>query len=279
MHQNKGLLTIAIGKKYALQAKYLAYSCMLHASHIIRAVITDEQTALENFYDILIPYNSELGDPFSVKTRLHLYTPFEKTLFLDADSLLIYNIDSYWDVLEKNSFAYTGELIDKGIWYLDISTLIKKISVPMIPKFNSGMFLFKKNESSNIVFETAFAFLQNSKDMGIPFFRGTMLPDEPFLAMAFAKHNIKPIRDYGRFSRTLIGASKIHLNVIKGIAFFIKNKRMVSPLVVHFCGKLGNLFFLREKIRLFFYFHSPLDCFLTLFLPLIRDLWKKVQKK
>ncbi|MDR0598529.1 MAG: hypothetical protein LBG84_00395, partial [Treponema sp.] len=85
----------------------------------------------------------------------------------------------------------------------------------------------------------------------IPLFRGTNYPDEPALAIALAKNNIEPVNDRGRFSRTLIGASRIRLNVIKRTAFFRKNGASVFPLVVHFCGKKGRVFYLLEKLRLF----------------------------
>jgi CTP:phosphocholine cytidylyltransferase-like protein len=274
MTETNGLITIAIGKKYAIQAKYLAYSCMLHAPHIIRAVITDQHETLAPYYDILIPYNPEYGNPFATKTRLHLYTPFKKTLFLDADSLLIHNVDSYWEALENHSFAYTGEMITTGDWYVDIAGLISYLGISWIPKFNSGMFVFDKSEKVKHIFDTAFQYMENHKGLDVPFFRDRMLPDEPFLAIALAKYDEKPIEEYGRFSRTLIRAEKIHLDVIKGIAFFSKNERQVFPLVVHLCGRFGKFIFLREKLKLFFYFNPPLHTLFILTASFIRRIVK-----
>jgi hypothetical protein len=275
MSPSKGLITIAVGKKYAREAKYLAYSCMLHAPNIIRAVITDVPDILKNYYDIIIPYNPEYGNPFTIKLKLHLYTPFEKTLFIDADSLVLHPLDMYWDLLIGRAFAYEGKAFSKGFWYFDIEKIIKQIDVPGIPKFNSGMFLFEKNEFSRRIFTAAYDYLENNGAFDISFFRGNMLPDEPFLAMALAKHSVEPVEEYGRFSRTLIGAEKIRINVMRGIGFFVKNNKPVFPLVVHFCGRLGKLFFLREKIRLCFYFNNSLISMLVSFLTCIR---KKVKK-
>jgi hypothetical protein len=274
MFPSKGLITIAIGKKYALQAKYLAYSCMLHAPNVIRAVITDVPDILNGYYDIIIPYNTKDGDPFTVKLKLPLYTPFEKTLYIDADSLVLHPIDMYWGFLADHDFAYQGEIFSEGFWYFDIKKIIEQIQVPWIPKFNSGMFLFKKTELSQRMFAIAFDYSENSGAFDIPFFRGKMLPDEPFLAMALAKNDIGPLEEYGRFSRTLIGAEKIHLNVIRGIACFVKNGTPVSPLIVHLCGRFGRFLFFREKLRLFFYFNSLRDFILFSFLTYIRKILK-----
>jgi hypothetical protein len=257
----EGIITIAIGKKYISQAKYLALSALLNAPHIMRAVITDKPEALVKCYDFVIPYNAEYGDPFATKTRLYLYTPFERTLYMDADSLIINNIDFYWNYLEDNPFVYNGSLITEGEWYFNIKEIIKQTDVKWLPLFNSGMFLFKKNIITKQVFDTAYDYLihQNERGMAVEFFRGKMLPDEPFLAIALAKNNVKPVEDYGRFSRTLINTENIRIDVIKRFASFYKDDKFVFPLIVHFCGNFGNLFYLREKLKLFFCFNSPMN--------------------
>jgi hypothetical protein len=278
MSHVRGLITIAIGKKYVSQAKHLAYSCMLHAPHIARAVVTDAPELLEDFYDTVIPHNPDLGDPFTVKTRLHLYTPFDETLYVDADSLVVHTIDSYWSYLGDSSFVYEGSLLHEGEWYFDIAQTIRKLSLPWIPKFNSGMFLFKNDETARAIFNTAFYYLTNQKEqsLGVYFFRGTMLPDEPFLAIALAVGGVKPVDDHGRFSRTLIGAKNIHVNVVKGFAFFRKNGRPVFPLIVHFCGRFGRFLLFWQSLRLRLYCNPPVaDFAMRLFSLARRILFKK----
>jgi hypothetical protein len=277
MQISKGLITIAIGKKYIRQARYLAYSALLHAPHVIRAVVTDRPELLADYYDITIPYNPDYGDPFAAKTRLYLYTPFERTLYVDADSLVMHNFDSYWPWLEEQSFVYEGALLHEGEWYFDIVKIIRQLSLPWMPKFNSGMFLFKNDIRSRTVFDTAFDYLtnQNERNLGVDFFRGTMLPDEPFLAIALAKNNIKPVDDYGRFSKSLIGAKNIRVNGVKGFAFFIKNGKAVFPLIVHFCGRFGRFLLFWESLRLYLYFNPPVSTCAMNLLSIIRKLLKK----
>jgi hypothetical protein len=273
-----GLITIAIGKMYISQAKYLALSAILNAPRVIRAVITDSPESLAAYYDLIIPYNPEYGDPFATKTRLYVYTPFEKTLYMDADSLVINAIDSYWDYLADNSFVYNGTLLTEGKWYVNIGETIKRTTgVTWLPKFNSGMFLFKKDSITKQIFDIAYDYLihQNERNIAVDFFRGKMLPDEPFLAIALAKNNILPVEDYGRFSRTLINAEEIHIDVIKRIASFYKNGKFVFPFVVHFCGRLGGSFFLREKVKLFLWFNSPINRLTASILIFARNLLRR----
>jgi hypothetical protein len=273
--EGKGLLTIAIGEKYALQAKYLALSCILNTPQTIRSVITDCPEILGNYYDILIPYDDGESDPFSVKTRLFGYTPFEKTMYIDADSLVISSIDACWDVLERQFFAYAGDLLLDGTWYFDLHEVRKKIDTPWMPQLNSGMFIFDNSEEAKNIFETAYYYFINHRkeNIMVPFFRGKSYPDEPFFSIALAKHGVKPIEDRGRFSRTLINAENIHVDVIKGIAFYNKDGNVLFPHIVHFCGKFGNFFYCREKIKLNFYFNPPFQSLFSYLLSSIRRLW------
>ncbi|MDR2210644.1 MAG: hypothetical protein LBO65_04145 [Spirochaetaceae bacterium] len=257
--KTRGILTIAIGRKFAIQARYLSISCMLHAPDIPRAVITDCPRMLEDYYDVVLPYKSEYGNPFASKTRLHLYTPFDMTLFLDADSLVVSSPGFCWKALEDSSFVYTGKLIKSGIWYFDVERTLKKTGFPWVPDFNSGMLLFKNDRAAQKVFDTACDFMGRPEEFHVPFFRGDMLPDEPFFALSFAQFGIEPHGDYGRFSRTLIGAEKITINTVKGIARFKKHGKPVFPMAVHFCGRLGMTAYAIEKLRLRLHFFSLLD--------------------
>ena len=270
MLKSKGIITIAIGKKYAEQAKYLSLSCILNSPHTLRAVITDCPDILKNFYDYIIPYNESFGYPFLLKTCLYIHTPFERTLYIDSDSLVFNNIDSFFETLEFGDFIYNGNKHYSGIWYLDIKSIIEKLEIKWFPIFNSGMFLFNKSETAKNVFQTASAFMSKYSDSDISFFRNQMLPDEPFFAMAFAKLNINPHNDNNRFSRTLINAKNVRINILYGYASFIKENTPVFPLIVHFCGRFGNIFYIIQKIKLFFYFKPFFIIFLSFFLNLFR---------
>ena len=257
---NKGILTIAIGKKYVKQAKYLAYSCMLNSPHTLRAVITDSSELLNNFYDIIIPF-TDSDDPFSLKTRLYNFTPFFKTLYLDADSLVFHPVDDFWNYLDEKSYIYEGKKLISDNWYFDIKETCNKLSISWIPKFNSGMMLFCKNNIVKDIFDTAYYYFTNNQKENInilPIYKNNY-PDEPFLAISLAKNDIEPIDDYSRFSRTLINTRLIRLNIIKKVAYFIKDDIIRHPLIVHFCGRKGALFYFKEKLRLYIrFFPHPL---------------------
>jgi hypothetical protein len=179
-------------------------------------------------------------------------------------------VEPYWEALDQRIFAYTGDLVTNGVWYMDIQETMQRLETPWIPKFNSGMFLFVSAAAS--VFDMALAYLHNNRESEIAYFRGAMLPDEPFFAMALSKLNIEPLVDYGRFSRTLIDAKRISINVIKRIVRFTKRGVPVTPFIVHFCGRFGGVFYFFEKTRLFFCFHNPFQALISGILNLARKL-------
>jgi len=82
MNNQRGILTIAIGKKYVHQAKYLALSAILHAPHLTRAMVTDCPDALRDYYDVCVPYNPEWAPP------LRQRPPSISTALLNKPSIL-----------------------------------------------------------------------------------------------------------------------------------------------------------------------------------------------
>ena len=251
---DKGILTLAVGQKFNRQAKYLAYSCIVHSPTLPRAIITDNCKYFKELYDVIIQYTADMGDPFNVKLKLHNYSPFFETLFLDSDTLAYTDLRFMWGYLGDQSIVYAGDCRKEGEWFsIEIGEVLKYYDIPWIGKFNSGIFLFRKDETGIKVLNYAAELHEDHGDIKIPFFRRKMLPDEPFLAIAFGKYGQLPKRDFGRLGRSLLGTKDVKLDIIKGITKFIKNGELVFPAIVHFTGDKRN-YYSEEKIRLFLYY-------------------------
>jgi len=264
----KGILTLAIGKKFNIQARYLAYSCILHSPTLPRAIITDNCGYFNDLYDVIIQYTADMGDPFNVKLKLHNHSPFYETLFLDSDTLVYTDLNFMWNYFGEQSIVYAGNCRKEGEWYFkDIDKVLKYYDIPWIGQLNSGIFLFRKDEIGMNVLNYANELHENHGDIEIPFFRGKMLPDEPFLAISFGKYDQSPQKnDFGRLGRSLINTKNVRLDITKGIAKFIKSGELIFPSIVHFTG--DNRLYLKEKIRLLIYFKGILDIFYIFYFPL-----------
>jgi hypothetical protein len=210
-----------------------------------------------------------MGNPFEVKLKLDKFTPFYETLFLDSDTLVYSDLRFMWDFFDDNrSFVYVGDCATSGEWYVDISKILENFDISWIPLINSGTFLFRKDKIGCEILNFASKLYKNHEGIEIPFFRGKMLPDEPFFGIAFAKFNQIPVeeKDFGRLGRTLIDAKKIKINVTKGISKFIKDGDLNFVTVVHFVGGfVGMYFYFIEKLRLKFYFFSLDNIFSPIF--------------
>jgi len=268
----KGILTLAIGKKFHVQAKYLAYSCILHSPSLPRAIITDNCEYFKELYDVTIEYTADMGDPFNAKLKLHHYSPFLKTLFLDADTLVYRDLHFLWDFFGEQSIVYQGTCGKEGNWYFkEIADVLKYYNVPWIGKLNSGVFLFKKDEVGINVMNYAVELRENHEDVSkplpmevtLPKWRGKMLPDEPFLAIAFGKYGQMPTNDFGRMGRSLIEIKNVKLDITKGISRYIKDGNAVFPAVVHFVGGKKTYYF-EEKMKLLFYYKG-IPCGMCIF--------------
>jgi hypothetical protein len=270
----RGIITLATGKKFVNQAKNLAYSCMLYCPNLLRAIITDQGDSVKGLYDFIIPYDKNT-DPFETKLLLNRYTPFEETLFLDSDTLVYSNANYLFEYLNNQSFVYAGSCRIDGFWCVDIKSTITKFNIPWISQLNSGIFLFKRDDIGNQIFEFAHSLYGEADRLNISFFRGSMYSDEPFLGIALGKYLQKPIvNDHGRLGRSTINKKKIHVNIIRGYSSFILRDEILFLTIVHFCDHAG--LYLREKIKLFLYIRTPLSYFTIAFIASFSRLFYEI---
>lgn len=256
----KGILTLAHGKpRYLNMAKTLAMSLQLHNDRIPRAVITDSSDPdLSRLYHICIPFRPEFGTGVQQKIYLDQYSPFEETIFIDSDCIVVNNIENLWHIFANVSFGVVGRQIFDGYWFMDVSKVLSHFGLDSIPKFNGGLYYFKSNDQADAIFKSAREILQNYRQLELREFRGSQA-DEPIIAIALALHGIHAIKDYKRsIMCTPIGLrGPLKIDALSGFCQFNKGKVEVNPAVVHFCGTLTDGFYegflykyRRERLKL-----------------------------
>lgn len=126
---------------------------------------------------------------FMSKLLLDKYSPYEKTIFIDADCLVGTNIDWWFEeFLNNNSdMSAFGRNIDAELTlknpnaYYFKYTKCKYLGVEYIPSFNGGVYYFEKSDISHKVFSMAREFADKQFDGGFLFYG-----DEPYLALAMS---------------------------------------------------------------------------------------------
>jgi len=253
LFMKNGIITIATGpKKYIDMAIALGISMSLNSPDIPTAIITDSDNPMLNklFNIIIKPLPGYSG--FQLKTSLHELTPFDQTIFIDSDCLVMSDLNEIFKKCEGRDFIVVGDEIESGFWYTDIPSLLNKIRCASLPKFNSGFIYFEKNKKSKKIFQEANAAFKRKDYYNIESFKNSC-PDEPCIAIGMAKAGVSAYTDgERRFSYTPIGLiGKFHVDVFKGKAqWTTKNKGKVSPIIVHFVSRVNCQEYRTECLKL-----------------------------
>lgn len=263
MSGEQGIITIATGKAYRAMAYDLGLSLKLHAGQISRAIVTDvpEQRLVE-VYDSIITVRPELGDGYRQKLNLDQYTPYDRTMFIDADCLVVRDLADLFARCADRQFAFAGEIRREGKWYdADLQEVCQRLGLPDgLAVLNTGFFCFVKGPLTDRLFHRARELHDQQVDgLGFGDFRGTR-SDEPALAIALTEARQDPLEEScGESMRTPIGIDgPMYIDVLRGDCTFRKYQQLVRPAIVHFATWQYHPLYYRERAKLRAHFVSPM---------------------
>ncbi len=258
----EGYLTLAVGdKKYLEMALNLALSIKLK-DHRPICLLHDKDKIPEKYqqyFNRLIKIQPEdLIVGCTNKIKLFKYSPFEKTLFIDADSLLIKNdIDFFWNELKKYHFTVQGTKKIEGSWGpIEIKSYISKMHLPYLYITNSGIMYFDKSEISKKVFNKMNYYYAYERDKVSWQFKGVagQYQDEPIISTAMAYYKIEAFPwkiDGNSLMSSSLESEDYKIDIFKGTCSFTKRKTIkVSPTICHFCELEPNEIYKKETNKL-----------------------------
>ena len=152
----QGYLALATGpRKYVEMALNLAASikvvdpsrrvCLVHDRH---ADISYDARTL--FDDFVMLDDAPSYHPILNKLRLFDSSPYEQSMFVDADCLLVrHDVSDYWRRCVGQPFAITGDVQTTGRWKgHDVPQLLATYEAPYIVRLNSGLFYFDRSPTA-----------------------------------------------------------------------------------------------------------------------------------
>ena len=265
----RAVLTLAIGPQvYFEMACNLARSFLWwHRNSDIQFILaTDSKARLPS--DLigitLMPLEcGRFGVGFSPKLHLDKISPAQETLFIDADCLIVGNLNSVFDRFSLCAVSVVGHKESEGEFFGDIASRCKLAGVPWVPRFCGGIYFFKRGLVSTRVFELARDFEKRYDELGFVRLRG-MPNEEPLIGLAMAKQGEHPIEEDGTIkAEPMYFTGRTELDVLMGRARLFnvpgrerpfpesRTPEEARPLIVHFnCAYAEQFPYTTEALRL-----------------------------
>jgi hypothetical protein len=255
MKADRGIMVIAQGaSRYICMAKNIAMSLQLSNPGIPRVLVTDSQDPdLLAYYNAVLPADPEFGVGFSQKIHADKYSPFQRTILIDVDCLVIRDISWLFERFEGKPVSVIGRKVMSGP---SIGSTVEKLreqaGVQYLLSFNGGVYYFEKRPDAQDVFNEARRIFSNEYDaLGLVKFNGRP-GDEPVMSVAMGKFGMEPIDDDWHGMYTPVGQSGVfRMDALKGYCEFYKYGQLVKPAIMHFGGGYPEAFhYRRERMKI-----------------------------
>jgi hypothetical protein len=237
-----GFLTMAFGPdRYLRQAETLALSLRRHMPGVPLALITDHQDA-GSLFDVIIPMKPIAQAGVVHKVDLYDYSPFFETLFIDSDSIVSRPFVHELNEIREFDFSpVVRRYLVRGeseFFLDDLTRTLNQINGDSFPKFNGGVYFFKKVDVAWRVFARANEMRSQKEAFGIKDFDKAGPNDETLFGLALAELHVSPLYDdHGKLMCTPLGMiGNMRLDALGGGCSFNKAGEMVSPAICHFPG-------------------------------------------
>jgi len=125
---------------------------------------------------------------------------------------------------------------DSDPYVADMRTALKLVGGNCFPKFNGGIYFFKKDKTAEAIFEQARRISQDYRNYGIKEFNSHGPGEETVFALAMASLHINHLyNDHGKLMRPTMNVSRPFLiQPVNGGCKFMFYQQLVEPAICHF---------------------------------------------
>lgn len=240
---NKGFITLATGGYYCWLAEhlYMSYKLFSNCDYPFYVITDDEgKDRLSKTFDGVIVHDSFTRTSVD-KICIFTETPFDETIFIDADCSIVNDLNYLFDKFEENGSSISGiagyrELAEgeKGVQF-SANTAKKLCIYHDYPNFNGGVYYFRKTDQGKACID----FMMNElypnyheyELMGRS--NKTNMGDEPLVIVSMLKFGFKPVPVESNIM--------VIVQDIKTVSWDMKDKKCsfrwyeytVSPSIIH----------------------------------------------
>lgn len=194
MQKKQGFITVATGDEqyYKMAADlYLSYKKRGSGTYPFALVCDRENTYTEVFDDVILTQDIRRSTVDKLLMRL---SPYEETIFIDADVLILQNIDDLWDIFadqdDVSVFGCTLPLDSQNGWFTYEGSGKYKPQIRYLISMNGGIYFFRRSAKSEAVFQKALEIIDDYHEVDFKYFSSPQ--DEPLMAMSMVLNGCVP---------------------------------------------------------------------------------------
>ncbi len=161
--KSRGVIYIATTKKAYLEAALISALALRQHEPEIPITLICDQPLLKllplDEYKIssrLLESNSHNFSSRDIKTRLNAFSPYQETLFLDADIIPLGPISGLWDYIAKGDMAMVLDRLPRVSLCDHVSQAEKSYTLEQLPgntsQYNSGLMLWRNTPAIQSLF-------------------------------------------------------------------------------------------------------------------------------
>ena len=241
MKQARGFVTVATGSDlyYKMAADLLRSYRGRGAGQYPFAIICDRENEYTAEFDDAVVVEDVRRS--TVDKLLLRHSPYQESLFLDADILILENIDDLWEVFrdadDVSVFGCTLPLDSQEGWFTYGGSGRYQPLVNYLLSMNGGIYYFRNTERAQKIIADALAVIDDYETVDFKYFDTPQ--DEPLMAMAMVINGCTPCEE--EYPMIILPACGQRVTVDR-LGNVYEGNRKSSARLIHFSSPRTRLF-------------------------------------
>lgn len=190
----RGFVTVATGNDKYYQLAYnlcLSYRKRGRGKYPF-ALICDKETTYNSFFDDVVIVKEARHS--TLDKMLVKFSPYEQSIFLDADTLILDSIDDLWNIFQEQddvtAFGCKLPLDSQKGWFTYEGSGKYKSQIKYLISMNGGIYYVRKGNLADQVFDKAEELVMEYSAVDFKYFKQPA--DEPVMAMSMVLNQCAP---------------------------------------------------------------------------------------
>lgn len=241
MERARGFVTVATGSDvyYKMAADLLQSYRGRGRGKYPFAIICDQENEYTAMFDQVVLVSQFRKS--TVDKLLLRYSPYQETLFLDADMLILENIDDLWELFRDGDdvsvFGCVQPLDSREGWFTYEGSGKYKPQIRYLISMNGGIYYFRRTERAQKIIDDALAVIEDYDTIDFKYFDTPQ--DEPLMAMSMVINDCRPCE--ATYPMLILPACDDRITTdARGNVY--EGKRKSNAKLIHFSSPRTRLF-------------------------------------